>query len=311
MLVIPCVSVKTERGREVGMQVLAARLRSGGLVLLQWDDELYVAVSLLLQGVSLLSNGASLAESLYGLRRAPTADGSATHLNARQRLLSLLFLVCNVLQAPLKNVVCCSCTSNVVTRCGMVQFQTVTHCTHSERIMHSWRCVVSCGVKLRAVMHARQAGALPDAFQKRAGSVQAVGPYLARQALGDPNQIGLRVPVPPPTRASSDVHEAEGSEAEGSGPPSALAHGSTAQSPLFQLRLQRLRARAIALAEQASVWAYDGLRAARAHGHVTLGLLNLAYQFCYLLNMTPHFSPALHIAGLRLIRDDGSAAVRP
>lgn len=75
------------------MQVLAARSRSGGLALLQWDDELYAIASVLLQGVSLLSNGASLAESLYGLRRAPVSGSDATQISNRQRLLSVLFLV--------------------------------------------------------------------------------------------------------------------------------------------------------------------------------------------------------------------------
>ena len=50
---------------------------------------------------------------------------------------------------------------------------------------------------------------------------------------------------------------------------------------------------------------------ARAHGRMTLGLLNVGYQALYLLGMTPFFSPALHIVGARIGRDDGSAAVRP
>lgn len=48
----------------------------------------------------------------------------------------------------------------------------------------------------------------------------------------------------------------------------------------------------------------------RQHGHVTAGLINLGYEVAYLLKMSPYFSPAHHISGVVLVRDDGSRAVR-
>lgn len=48
----------------------------------------------------------------------------------------------------------------------------------------------------------------------------------------------------------------------------------------------------------------------RQHGHMAAGLLNLGYEIGYLLRMSPYFSPAHHISGVVLIRDDGSRAVR-
>jgi len=79
------------------MQIVAAHSRRRALALLQWDGELYAAAALLVQGTSLLSNDASLAESLYGLRRvtvqAQPAQGKATRLASWQRLLSALILV--------------------------------------------------------------------------------------------------------------------------------------------------------------------------------------------------------------------------
>lgn len=41
------------------------------------------------------------------------------------------------------------------------------------------------------------------------------------------------------------------------------------------------------------------------------GLLNLGYEVGYLLKMSPYFSPAHHISGVVLVRDDGSRAVCP
>lgn len=49
---------------------------------------------------------------------------------------------------------------------------------------------------------------------------------------------------------------------------------------------------------------------ARRHGHMAAGLVNLGYEAAFLLKATPFFSPALHCAGLTLVRDDGSATVR-
>ena len=76
---------------------MAAHSPRQGLALLQWDSELYAASALIVQSTSLLSNDATLAESLYGLRRmpiAPAADSkSAKRLAPWQRLLSVLVVV--------------------------------------------------------------------------------------------------------------------------------------------------------------------------------------------------------------------------
>lgn len=81
------------------MQVLADRAQTGGLRLLQYDSELFLLFSLLVQGTSLATNGASLAESLYGLRRTSAAAaqrGHAHSLSIKQLLLSCFFLVCYI-----------------------------------------------------------------------------------------------------------------------------------------------------------------------------------------------------------------------
>jgi hypothetical protein len=49
---------------------------------------------------------------------------------------------------------------------------------------------------------------------------------------------------------------------------------------------------------------------ARQHGYMTAGLINLGYEVAYLLKISPYFSPAHHISGLVLVRDDGKRAVR-
>lgn len=80
------------------MQVLADRAQTGGLRLLQYDSELFLLFSLV-QGTSLATNGASLAESLYGLRRTSAAAaqrGHAHSLSIKQLLLSCFFLVCYI-----------------------------------------------------------------------------------------------------------------------------------------------------------------------------------------------------------------------
>lgn len=79
------------------LQVVADRVPHGGLRLLQMDAELYLLFSLLVQGTSILTNGASLAESLYGLRRAsarPMGHTATASPSLRQLWLSIFFLVC-------------------------------------------------------------------------------------------------------------------------------------------------------------------------------------------------------------------------
>ena len=75
--------------------MLAARAPNGGLSLIQRDEELWLAVGVTLQGLSLLTNSASLAESLYGLRRVSAAAdlSQRAQLSRRERLVSLMFLV--------------------------------------------------------------------------------------------------------------------------------------------------------------------------------------------------------------------------
>jgi hypothetical protein len=81
------------------VQILAAHSRRRALRLLQWDNELFLAASLLFQSTSLVSNDASIAERLYGLRRAsvmPAGEVSAASrltLTSWQRALSVLFVV--------------------------------------------------------------------------------------------------------------------------------------------------------------------------------------------------------------------------
>lgn len=47
----------------------------------------------------------------------------------------------------------------------------------------------------------------------------------------------------------------------------------------------------------------------RQHGHMAAGLLNLSYEVAYLLKISPYYSPAHQLAGIVLVRDDGSRAV--
>lgn len=78
-------------------QVVADRAPQGGMRLLQLDPELYLLFSLLVQGTSILTNGASLAEGLYGLRRASARTGGQPSMaspSLRQLWLSIFFLVC-------------------------------------------------------------------------------------------------------------------------------------------------------------------------------------------------------------------------
>ena len=91
---------------------------------------------------------------------------------------------------------------------------------------------------------------------------------------------------------------------------SADAQGQVPAAARMQILLLQLRRRAVTATEQPLAAMRTCAHTARAHGHVTLGLVNLAYQFCYLLKVTPYFSPALSTARLRLVHDDGSAAVR-
>lgn len=87
----------TEVHHVLHVQIVAAHSPSRGLALLQWDSELYTVSALLVQGASLVSNDATLAESLYGLRRVPIGTHSEhnndTRLASWQRLLSLLIAV--------------------------------------------------------------------------------------------------------------------------------------------------------------------------------------------------------------------------
>lgn len=79
------------------LSALADRVPSGGLRLLQHDDVLYLIFGLIVQGSSLAANNASLAESLYGLRRVPGGgkqeSGASASLTLKQRLASLVILV--------------------------------------------------------------------------------------------------------------------------------------------------------------------------------------------------------------------------
>ena len=78
------------------MQAIAARQEGRALWLLRYDDELYFILKLILEGPSLLSNHASFAESLYGLRRVPSStpnEQTCRPLRYQHRALSLFFLV--------------------------------------------------------------------------------------------------------------------------------------------------------------------------------------------------------------------------
>lgn len=116
---------------------------------------------------------------------------------------------------------------------------------------------------------------------------QALGQYCGQHVFGDPAQP--EAPVPAAALAGSPA-EHQCSE------PSPEAYG--------------VRHGLRALCALARKQAVRGVHVARRHGHVTLGLLGVAYQLAYLLQLSPYFSPALHLTRSRLARDDGSAAVR-
>lgn len=61
--------------------------------ILEHEDEAFACLMLLLEWQSLASNDASVAESLYGLRRAGAASGAAVGLSRLQRLGSVVALV--------------------------------------------------------------------------------------------------------------------------------------------------------------------------------------------------------------------------
>lgn len=144
--------------------------------------------------------------------------------------------------------------------------------------------------------------------------VQALGPYLAKRAFGDPSEVGVRVHEAAQAHERGDAHPQPDDEGEltqlASGARSADAHSQGSAAASMQILLLQLRCRAATATERLLAGMRTCAHTARAHGHVTLGLVNLAYQFCYLLRVTPYFSPALSTARLRLVRDDGSAAVR-
>ena len=127
--------------------------------------------------------------------------------------------------------------------------------------------------------------------------MQVFGPYLARLAFGDPHEAALARPL------ASD-HTQPDSPAEGASSPA----GSRSLSP-FQRHLLWVQQRAAHAWQQALMLLQAHVPVVRAHGHAALGLANLGYQMLYLLQATQFFSPALHVAGVRLVRDDGTASV--
>lgn len=80
------------------LQVFAQR-RSYLNKLLNYEDEILALLALLLDSQSLASGSASFADSLYGLRRAPSTQNQESHpskplwLSQRQQRLALLSLV--------------------------------------------------------------------------------------------------------------------------------------------------------------------------------------------------------------------------
>jgi hypothetical protein len=77
------------------------------------------------------------------------------------------------------------------------------------------------------------------------------------------------------------------------------------QSSAVSVWSKQIRRRLLCVAVRMLRW----LLHVRQHGHMAAGLINIGYEVGYLLKMSPYFSPAHHIAGLVLVRDDGSRAV--
>eukprot|EP00892_Ulva_mutabilis_P001024 jgi/Ulvmu1/10922/UM007_0101.1 len=223
------------------LSIVADRVPQGGLRLLQMDAELYLLFSLLVQGTSLLTNGASLAESLYGLRRASARTGGQPSMaspSLRQLWLSIFFL----------------------------------------------------------------AGA----------------PYMANIVFGEPSAAALPLAVQGPVPTESDAelndeppHMGAAMQPEAQGAAQAVpdneasapeAHVTTASATV----LQRICHSCSTSLSRAAQLAQVGLVHVRRHGHMATGLLNLGYETAFLLKQTRFFSPALHCAGVTLVRDDGS-----
>jgi Pex2 / Pex12 amino terminal region len=257
------------------LQVFADRLDRGGLRLLQYDSELFLLFSLIVQGTSIATNGSSLAESLYGLRRTSAvwdhceghASTSRLQMSLRQMLLSWLLLVrtSSSITAFFGNII--KSMSTRAWYCIQAQYP----CT-PFRQPHSApgpRPALLQHMKCQAVAQVLQAGA----------------PYLAERGFGDPQDAAAGI--------------ISGADQDGAERASLEEEESVEQRSGFKAKLHGMVTRLGSM-----------LHHVRRHGHMALGLVNLGYEAAYLLKMSPFFSPAQHVCGVVLTRDDGSRAVR-